>query len=176
MMKAYRERFCFNIERNDSMKKTNRFMAVVIALILVFALPASASAMTIYVDDMYVESDGALIRNNRTMVPVRAVAEMMGCRVDWDPDNQGIYIYDPHTDEDVLDMWIDDYSATLYMHDKYTGEVIDSYTEYMDSPPVLINSKTYVPLRFIAEALGYVVEYNADGYVDLYSYDYYYSE
>lgn len=108
-------------------------------------LYVGSSIMT--VNDIEIKIDSApIIRNNRVFVPIRDVFEQMGIRVEWNNDNHTIIAYNGLN---TIHMIIN--SETAYISNK----------EYaLDSPPVIINSKTYIPLRFISEGLGFTVDWN----------------
>lgn len=87
-----------------------------------------------------------LIRNERTIVPIRAVAESMGGRVEWDNESQTISIY---RGDNTVELTIN--SEKAYVN----GE------EYiLDAVPVIINSRTFLPVRFVSEGLGFDVGWN----------------
>ena len=47
-----------------------------------------------YVDSRKVELDqGPVIQNGRTLVPIRAIAEALGAKVDWDENAKTVTIY-----------------------------------------------------------------------------------
>jgi len=78
--------------------------------------------------------------NNRTMVPVRFIIEALGANVDWNDNKQLVTI---DANGNTITLTIGD--NKLYLN----GEVIQ-----MDTVAVLESERTYVPVRFIAEALG----------------------
>ena len=96
-----------------------------------------------------VENDVApLLRNSRTMLPARFLAEKLGASVDWDESQSKVTI----TKNDiVIEIFIG--SDTAYIN----GE-----EKQLDSPAFIENERTYTPLRFISEALGADVLWNAD--------------
>ena len=58
-------------------------------LLLLFALTASAEAVSLYVDTDLIQTDvPAQIIQNRTMVPARFISEALGCSVTWDGTSQ----------------------------------------------------------------------------------------
>ncbi len=81
--------------------------------------------------------------NNRTQVPVRALAEAMGAAVDWDEASQTVTINDGNT------------SVSLVIG----SDVITANGEEtkMDTAAVIKDDRTYVPIRFVSEAMGYFV-------------------
>ena len=79
----------------------------------------------------------------RTMVPFRVLGETFGATVDWDQDAQTVTYTVGDTE---LTMTIGEETYTV------NGE-----EQTMDTAPVLSGDRTYVPVRFVAEALGYTV-------------------
>ena len=88
----------------------------------------------------------------RTMVPVRFVAEGLGCRVDYSkkPDGSTDKVYVHGSSEVVLTIGSKTYT-------------VDGKTRTMDTEPI-VNSdwRTMVPVRFVAEALGCRVDYGTN--------------
>ena len=88
----------------------------------------------------------------RTMVPVRVLAESFGADVDFDEEAQTVTIVDGDT---TIVMTVGSTEYTI------NGEA----AEAMDTAPVIgSDNRTYVPVRFVAEGLGYEVTplYNAE--------------
>ena len=84
-----------------------------------------------------------VLLNSRTYVPVREVFESMGAVVDWNSDRQQVYI---------------GYGDTLIMLQiGSTTMQVGSQSFTIEVPPLLINNKTMVPVRFAAEALSFIV-------------------
>ena len=86
-----------------------------------------------------------IIVNGRTLVPVRAIIEAMGGTVGWDGETE---------------------TATLNMGDDEIKLIIDSTTAYLngaekmlDVAPAIINERTMLPIRFIAESFHFTVEW-----------------
>ncbi len=87
-----------------------------------------------------------VIKNERTMLPARFVAEALGAKVEWDGEAKTVTIT---KDKTVIVITIDSDKATV------NGKEVK-----LDSPAFIENSRTYTPIRFIAEALGATVEWN----------------
>lgn len=70
------------------MKKIFSFLAVLTMLVSVLSgLSYAESRIEIKVNDQLVQTDAeAFIENNRTLVPIRFVAEKLGAKVDWNGD------------------------------------------------------------------------------------------
>ena len=105
------------------------------------------------VDDIEREIDPgrgttAQIVGDRTLVPIRAIVEAMDGRVDWEEATQKITMTRGDT---IVEMWI---NSRMY--------TIDSFAEYMDAAPIVINDRTMVPVRFVAEAFGAYVDWNEE--------------
>lgn len=102
----------------------------------------------LYIDDMPVFYAPPLsFMNDRATVPMRFLFERFGASVQWDKATQTITA---NQGGRTVQMTIGSNTAT-----------IDGKTVVLDSPPRLHNYTTNVPLRFIAEAFGYEVGYNA---------------
>ena len=85
------------------------------------------------------------------MVPLRALMEGFDAEVIWDNDDRTVTI---NYNEQTIVMTIDEDTYTV------NGEEMT-----MDTEPVIQGDRTYVPIRFAAEAMGFEVTplYNADG-------------
>ena len=90
------------------------------------------------------------IKNDRTMVPVRAVMESMGAQVDYDQDNKGVTIT-MNGAVTSFTVGSDSYKVTV---DGKTA------TEKMDCACYVTGDRTMVPVRFLSEASGYQVFWN----------------
>lgn len=84
--------------------------------------------------------------NNRTQIPVRAVAEMLDCIVDWNDDSKTAVI--TNKNGDIVRLTID--SDVMTMNDKPVQ---------MDTAAMIKDNRTYIPIRFAAEAMGLTVEW-----------------
>lgn len=87
-----------------------------------------------------------VIQNGRTLVPLRAIFEELGAQVDWDEQSQTVTGRKRDT---VLQLTIGSSTALV------NGEQF-----ILEAPPVIINSRTLVPIRFVSEALGADVDWN----------------
>ena len=82
--------------------------------------------------------------NWRTMVPIRALAEAFDAEVNWDNDARTVTINF-------------DGATQIVMTVGETGYTVDGAEQTMDTEPVIQGDRTYVPIRFAAEALGFSV-------------------
>lgn len=106
----------------------------------------------VIVDNNIVAIDtAALIKNERTFVPYRALAEAFGAKVEWNEKDRTV----------TTQM---DGKTVVMTIDKKEYKVNDKEMT-MDVVPYISGDRTLVPVRFVAEALGFKVTptYNADG-------------
>ena len=75
---------------------------------------------------------------------MRALAEMLNCQVIWNEKTQGVTIID--AEGAVVSIKIGE--STMYAD----GKIVE-----MDTSAKIINNRTYIPLRFVSEALGFNV-------------------
>lgn len=110
-----------------------------------FVVPLKVS---VTVDGKQVEFDAQpyINQDNRTMVPIRFVSEKLGAIVDWDEASRTVTIKSKTT---TLAMAID---SNAVLQNGTTG--------YMDTTAVIKQNRTMVPLRFISEYLGAIVNWD----------------
>ncbi len=82
-----------------------------------------------------------VIRNDRTLVPIRVVTETLGGTVDWDDATK---------------------TVTLNIDGKEIKMTIGVVLEKYGVAPTIIDDRTYVPIRFVAEELGAEVQWNEE--------------
>ncbi len=100
-----------------------------------------------YVDGDTHEFDTVpIISDDRTLVPIRFITEALGCSVEW-----------LDTTKEVI---IRSEEALIRMKIGYDNVIINGDVEYLDSVPKIINDRTMVPVRVIAEALNCNVAWN----------------
>jgi outer membrane protein assembly factor BamB len=88
----------------------------------------------------------ARIINGRTMVPIRFISESFGCKVEWDPKEGKVTIIR------------NDITIRLWKGRNYAK--VNEEEKTLDSPPIIIKGRTYVPLRFISEPFGAKVNWD----------------
>jgi hypothetical protein len=137
--------------------KIASIFAIVLILFTVLATGAMAAspepAVTVRVNGMVVAfPDGQpyVDANSRTMIPVRFVTEQLGAKVSWDGKTQTAVI---EKNGIRIDIPIGD--STLKVTEG--GKVRNVQ---MDTEAVLKEGRTYVPIRFVAEALSAYVDYS----------------
>lgn len=89
------------------------------------------------------------ITNGHTMVPIRSVIEGLGGTVGWDPDLNGARCT------------LNGITITMPIGSEYA--YINGEPFKMTTPAIVKNGRTMIPIRFVAESLGYEVDYISDG-------------
>jgi hypothetical protein len=133
-----------------------RTTAVILCATFLFAAPERVRAetgITVYFNGAAIVSDVAPeIRNDRVMVPIRAISEASGASVYWYEEPRTIEI----RKNGVSNSLTIGYGKARCVNGEET-EIID-----IDAPPYIKDGRTLVPLRFVAERLGLTVDWNAD--------------
>ncbi len=89
-----------------------------------------------------------VLKDGRTLVPVRAIFEALGVKVGWDDATKTAT---GDKDGKEIKIKIDEKTAC-----------VDGREVALDVPAQIINSRTLVPVRFISESLGASVAWNGD--------------
>jgi hypothetical protein len=90
-----------------------------------------------------------IIENGTSLIPIRAICEAMGASVDWNGKNQTVTI---DLNGLVVELAIDSKQA------KVNGKKVT-----IDVPARIVNDRTIVPLRFIAESFNRKVNWKSYG-------------
>lgn len=131
------------------MKKLLSAIIVMTMLLSSTMFPAYADSnkISVYLNGSKIEFDvSPQIINDRTMIPVRAVAEKLNIDIQWDSLNKVVKM---QTDTKEILMPIDDNWCEC-----------NGFSIFLDSPPIIFNDRTLVPLRFIAEQLNMEVKWD----------------
>lgn len=134
--------------------------AALLALNLI-SLPVTGWAQEVDypVVQVYVDGDmlvpGRVVQN-RTLVPLRALAERLGLKVTWDAQAQAAILTTPQAQEPVV------LGPPLPSFEGYPAVrvFLNGRELHSDVPGIIYGGSTLVPLRFIAEALGLSVEWD----------------
>lgn len=134
-------------------KKITAILATSLALITA-ATTFAADYISVVLNGEKVIFNAAqpVIYEERTLIPVRAVFEDLGCYVDWDSANHMAVI---GNEEKVIFIPIDSHMMRVY------DIAEDRETEIsLDVPAMIIDESTMIPLRAVGEALGAKVDWN----------------
>lgn len=93
-----------------------------------------------------------LVLQGRTVVPVRAIAEALGATVSWDGERR------------IVTVRLAGKTVYMTIGDGHTIIVDPGYparTMVGDVPPLIAEGRTLIPVRFLSEALGFQVDWDA---------------
>jgi len=113
-----------------------------------FVVSSDNNGLNVTIDNNSVNFTDArpfIDENDRTQLPVRAVMESMNCSVYYDDMTKTVTIKGKDVD------------MTLKIGENTI--VVDGKAANMDTAARIVNDRTYIPARFVAEALGYEVEW-----------------
>ncbi len=147
------------------------------------AAEAATGTVKVYSGDLGIDVNGTAVEftdaypfidtAGRTMIPLRFVAEQFGYTVEWQsagtdapygavtirPGNVSLS-YNRQTVYRTLYLYIG--SDTITVSDSSSADADtpdDTSTVTMDTTAIIRNDRTYIPLRYVAELLGYNVEW-----------------
>jgi len=93
-----------------------------------------------------------IVKDGRTILPIRAMVEALGGTVDWDATEKKVRI---NLKETTIELWIDNPKAKVNGVEKW----IDDSNH--DVKPLIINNRIMIPLMFVSENLGCSVDWDA---------------
>lgn len=122
-------------------------LAVLFAAAASTAIPAAAATVSVSVNGQGVSFDQPPIeRAGRVFVPLRGVFERLGASVVY---ANGLINATGN-------------GRNISLHIGSTAATVNGQTIYSDVAPFVVGSRTLVPLRFVAQALGAAVDYNGN--------------
>ncbi len=139
-------------------------MTLLLSTLLTLSV-AAANDVSVYVDNnltTLVDANGnavyPFIKNGTTYVPLRGVSQVLDCQVEWDGNNNSIYIYKDElpngnkkrNQSDDIRVYIDNVEVELK---DVNGAIVK---------PFIIDGTTYVPVRGVSNALGYYIDWNGN--------------
>lgn len=132
-------------------------MLVLSSVSALFVMPAvAADDITILVNDAPITFDQPpIIENGRTLVPFRAILEALGAKVD----------YNEYTEDDgtrVQTVMAEKGMHSVFMTIGETQYNVDFEEKTLDVPAKIVNDRTLVPIRAIAEGLDCAVDWDGD--------------
>lgn len=142
------------------MKKHNKVLLTIFLVCLsIFCISISAFAtsnedivVNLQIDNPMMKVNGVqteiddgrgttpIVNGGRTIVPIRAIIEAFGGTVGWDDSTRTVTLA---MDEDVIKLTID--STIAYLNNQRT---------VLDVAPTVINGRTMLPIRFVAEGFN----------------------
>ncbi|MCL2228044.1 MAG: copper amine oxidase N-terminal domain-containing protein, partial [Oscillospiraceae bacterium] len=109
-----------------------------------------ANEIAVLFQGRYLDFDGSppQVIGRRTLVPLRVIFEALGANVDWHEATETVTAIRGNT---TVVLPIGSYYPTV------NGEVVE-----IETPGMIMGIRTYVPLRFVAEAMDATVDWNED--------------
>ena len=106
--------------------------------------------MTVNGEEKAIDEQGTapVIIDNRTLLPVRAIVEEIGGGVAWDEETRTVLL---GYKDDIIILEADNHTAYL-----------NESKQELDVAPTVINDRTMLPIRFIANGFGFDVDWNED--------------
>lgn len=105
--------------------------------------------ISVYVDGQVLLMDTLpQVREQRTMVPIRAVAEALGADVEWVAQSDRVTLKRA--------------GKTVVMALGSTVAMVDGKPVKMDVAPYADQNRTYIPVRYVSEFFGQTVSWNQD--------------
>jgi len=105
------------------------------------------AGLKVYIDGSRKEFDPMpFIKNGRTLIPVRSFCEELGALVKW------------HHETYTVEILKEDMVITFDIGS--TKTLVNNKQMELDVPAALFQDRTFVPLRFVSEILGYKVEWD----------------
>jgi len=145
---------CRQTNKNKEWYEMNQRLKTLVIVVMLFVTSmvlSSANQIIIKANDQainYTEETGApfIDENGRSLVPLRSTLEALGLTIGWDQDKYAAIVY---RGNDVVTVPI---GKKVVIHN---GNEIN-----LDTSAQIVNSRTYVPIRAIVEALGGTVEWD----------------
>lgn len=128
------------------MKKVILLISI-ITLMIIQSAYAEDNAVNVEINGQLIQSeDQNFIEDGRVFVLARDISEALGATVDWVNDTKEISVT---LEERKVKFNIDSFTANA------NGEI-----KVLDVMPKFINSRSYVPIRFLSENLGFNVQWD----------------
>lgn len=128
-------------------------LAVILALIVLLSFSSLGLAAERSIE---VDLDGTTLKfdqnpvklNNRVLVPLRAIFEALGAKIEWKAETQTIKA----NKGDIK----------VQIAIGATESFINGKPYILDQPPIILNGRTLVPVRFVSEAVGARVAWDSE--------------
>ena len=131
------------------MKKVISLTIIILAMLSAINVLYAATEISVSVDAKAVDFPDAkpfIDENGRTLIPVRFVTEALGAVVEWKPE-----IYEVNITKDSV-------KISLRINDR--DIIVNNEIKTMDTKALIKEDRTFIPIRYVAEALGAKVGWN----------------
>ncbi len=133
-------------------KITALSLAAVLSVMSLGVTAFADDAISVFVNGSELDCSevAPFIKNDCTLVPMRAIFEALGADVMWDGEKRTVLSYDPVSDVSV--------SLQIGSNIMYVGETAIE----LEAPAEIVNDFTVVPVRAISEGMNSVVDWDGD--------------
>jgi hypothetical protein len=142
--------------KNEGVDVLKKWLLMLTVVMLLASMTTAVSAASLPPTFVTVVMDGKKLwfpdaqafidENQRTLVPVRFVAEALGAKVGWEAESRSVPI---QKETQSIRLTIGSNIAT-----------VNGAEESFDTQAVMQGGRTFVPLRFVSEILGMAVEWD----------------
>ncbi len=143
------------------MRGLKRIVAVVFALLFILqsmAFAAEERKISVTINDVplvFWQQDPVII-NGFTLVPVKEISESLGAKVNWNQKEKRVTIVKGN-----LAVAMENNVNMISIYDVNGDQVTLSRNVKLDTSVTIINGKTMVPVRVVAETFGVGVQWHA---------------
>lgn len=144
------------------MKLFKKISAVVLAVLFLmqgmFAFAAEEKKISVTIDDVPVVfwQQDPVILEGFTLVPVKEISESLGAKVNWNQQEKKVTLV-----KDKIAVAMKNEQKMISVYDVDGENVTLSRNVLLDTSVKIINGKTMVPVRVVAETFGVKVEWHA---------------
>ena len=133
-------------------------LALVLFIPQAFAINGTEKKINVTVNgtEIVFSDQQPVIINERTLLPIRSVMEAMGKSVSWESETSTVTISDSTT---TVKLTIGSDVMLQSVTDEANGGSF-SFEVPLDTPPMIINDRTCLPVRAVAEAFMATVDWD----------------
>lgn len=175
----------------------NKVLKLFVAFLFIFTIFQTESLadeqrpVRLWIHGEYVETDvDPILESGRTLVPVRVISETLGYDVDWDEDLFTVTVSDYDDSKTVFNklfiLTIDNKTIVDYDVARVNRLFLENPTDEklntvmkesanqieIDVAPRLVERRTFVPVRVVAELLGENVDWDLENWTVIIGEDY----
>ena len=129
---------------------------IITILGLVMVMSFSLLAQTISVNGTKAEIETKII-DGRTFVKLRQVSELLDCEITYDANTKSAIVTKQEVNEEIKDVKLTYMIGNLDYEHAYNDRIKG---RGMDVTPQVIDGSIYLPIRYVAEPLGYDISMN----------------
>lgn len=132
------------------MKYLKKLLILFVGVLVLTQISSASSGIKLKVNGKYLTPDTSpFITNSTTYVPIRFISEALKINnIKWDATSKSVTIKDKNT------------TVVLFVNKNYA--YINNEYKQLENNALIANSRTFVPIRFIAECFDTKVDWNQD--------------